>query len=136
MAGRHLMVGDSGKGTLTGGAEPPGFLDMVRVHGPITLGAARAYARKLDPAQQRHPCCACYKCVCPSNGCCCPGACVGLSCNVAFGGCLWYSCSDLKGNEYNVVKVDAEKGTWAFFSENRAVGTYKGDNLQVGCYCE
>ena len=141
------LLGENGKGK---GA--PAFLDMVRAHEPITLGAARAYAAGLPPAQQKHPCCACRKCVCPTNSCCCKGKCAGLSFNCAIGGCLWYSCflcactdsvhpgayscSDMKGNTYHVVKVDAEKGTWAYFSENTALAASKGDNLQVQCFCE
>jgi hypothetical protein len=134
------------------GNAAPGFIEMVRAHGPITLGTARAYAAGLPAAQQSHSCCACRKCVCPSNGCCCKGKCAALSLNCGIGGCLWYacffcvckdsahpgaySCSDMKGNTYNMVKVDAEKDTWALFSENVALSPSKGDNLAVQCYCE
>ena len=133
--------------------DAPAFLTMVRDHGPITLGEARKYAAALPPNKQKHPCCACYKCVCPTqDGVCCKGQCVSLSCNMALGGCLWYSCflcacidsahpgsyscSDMKGNDYNLVKVDADKGTWAFFSQNAVVGANNGDNQKVKCYCE
>ena len=139
-----------GKGKVTA-KTPPSFASMVRDNGPITLGAARAYARKLPANQQKHPCCACYRVRCPTNGCCCKGKCVGLSCHLTLGSCLWYcwpwmcactdtdnpgtySCSDLKGNTYNLVNV-LEGKKWALFTENVFM-TSKGDDLEAGCYCE
>ena len=129
----------------------PSFEQMVRANGPITLGEAKQYATQLPLEQQKHPCCACYKVTCPTNGCCCKGGCVGLSCNLLLGGCLWYgcwfcacnsannrgifTCTDLKGNTYNVVKVDGQKAKWACFGENEYAKT-KGDQLPVTCYCE
>ena len=131
-------------------APAPAFLNMVRAHESITLGDARAYAAALPVDRQSHPCCACRKCVCPTSASCCKGKCAALSCNLATGACLWYgcffcvckdgpgsySCTDLKGNAYNMVKVDAERDTWALFSENAHLGASKGDKLAVQCYCE
>ena len=133
----------------------PSFVEMVRDSGPITLGDARMFARNLPSNQQKHPCCACYKVRCPTNGYCCKGKCVGVSCHLAFGTFLWYcwpwmgactdthnpgtySCSDMKGNTYNVVKVmEGERGKWAFFSENNLAMDPQGDDLNVvGCYFE
>jgi hypothetical protein len=132
---------------------PPTFDTMVRENSPITLGAARAYAQKLPSDQQKHPCCACYKVRSPTNSCCCKDRCVGLSCHLKLGNCLWYcwpwmcacndkrepsiySCSDLKGNTYKIVKVSgSRRGKWACFTEN-ALASSKGDDLEVGCYFE
>ena len=102
------------------------------------------HAKKKDLIRKRH------KVRCPTNGCCCKGKCVGVSCHLTLGSCLWYcwpwmcactdtdnpgtySCSDLKGN-YNLVNV-LEGKKWALFTENVFM-TSKGDDLEAGCYCE
>ena len=39
----------------------------------------------------------------------------------------------MKGNTYNMVKVDGKQDKWACFSENE-YATNKGDDLKVNCY--
>ena len=134
----------------------PSFEEMVRECGPITLGEARSYAASLPPEQQGVGCCVCYKIKCRS----CPGCVAGCVCPINLGCCVWtpmslylldaltglffcvcsgaspgeYSCADMKGNAYHVFKVDSDKGTLGWFSQNEACS--KGDNLEVGCYWE
>ena len=143
-----FMSGTLSSSKLTGA---PSFEKMVRDNGPITLGEAKQFARTLPAEQQNHKCCACKKVVCSTGHSCCPGSCVCCTTNVRFGKCLWYgqwfcacksnanpgtfSCTDLKGNIYNLVKVDGEKDKWAWFTENEYTKV-QGDDLKVSCYCE
>ena len=128
---------------------PPGFTEMVRTAGPITLGDARKYASSLPADKKKMSCCACKKVRCSTEGCCCKGGCVALSCNLLCGRCLWYgcwycackhgddgeyNCTDLKGNFYVLVPVN-ESGTLACFTENTHISS-KGEELKVQCYCE
>ena len=131
---------------------PPDFKEMVRNFEPIRLGDAKEFASNLTPDQQKHPCCACFKIYCTSVSKCCPKKCCSLSCNILCPCCLWYcipwlcackdtknpgefSCTDLKGNRYELVKVDAEYETWAFFSENIYLNP-KGSDLKASLYCK
>lgn len=123
---------------------------MVRDNGMITLRAAKQFAATLSPEQQKHKCCACKQAVCPTGAACCKGSCIMLSPELLCGDCLWYgcwfcvckdkanpgtySCTDMKGNRYNMAKVDGKQDKWACFSENEYV-TAKGDDLKVYCYC-
>ena len=125
-----------------------GFEDMVRDDGPITIGAAKAYAAQLPVEEHQHKCCACKKVYCPSNGCCCKGKMWCMSPILKSGNCLWvscffcvckevqnpgvYSCTDLKGNHYAMVALG--KGKFAWFSENRMFS--EGDALKVSSYCK
>ena len=129
---------------------PPSFVDMVRDGERVTLGDAWAYAASLPKPKQKHPCCACYKATCPKGVACCPGSCVWCSCNMNCCGCVWYSCwlcacedaehpgsyscTDLKSNYYSLVKVDEERGTWAFFNTNTLVSQV-GPDMRANCYC-
>lgn len=131
------------------GGAGPHFEEMVRRDGPITLGDAKAYMGSLSTDQKKHPCCGCYTVRCPASSSCCPGSCVGVTCNSSCGDYLWYccffgacynndtgmySCTDLKGNDYVMVKVDKENEKWAWFSENTLVNR-KGDEREVSCFC-
>ena len=124
------------------------FETMVRENGPITLGDAKMYAGNLAADQQKHPCCRCYRVRCPTNSSCCPGSCVCLTCNLSLFDCIWYSCFfgvcykgngeysclDLKGNRYTLVKVDSGNERWGLFTEN-VIYDAQGDAREVSCYC-
>lgn len=128
------------------------FVADVRCVSKITLGEAKAYAAGLSPVQHRFGACKCFSMKCPVGARYCAGKLVGWTCPINWcGSCICtpclvcmcapdaavpgvWSCVDLKGNFYALVKVDVERDTWAWFSENQAFGT-KGDNLGVCCYC-
>lgn len=131
---------------------PPDFKEMVRNFEPIRLGDAKEFASSLSPGEQKHPLCACFKVHCTSTSRCCAKKCFGLSCNIRCPCCLWYcipwlgackdtknpgrfSCIDLKGNRYELVKVDAENQTWAFFNDNVYLNP-KGNDLKASLYCK
>jgi hypothetical protein len=119
----------------------PTFDEMVRDRAKITLGEAKKYANTI-PEGKRGGFTGCYTVRSPS----CPGCCLALACPLNLGCCLWYntfmcackddapaaySCTDGKGISYYLVKVDAEKGTLAWFSH-----TDMHDDLKAGCFCE
>jgi len=106
----------------------PPMVEMVRERKPIRLGDAKKYAQSI-PKDQRGGFCGCFVVRCTS----CPGIPFWCTCPCVCGGCLWYqwflcactadesepaaySCTDLKGIEYYLVKADAERGTLACFS--------------------
>ena len=45
-----------------------------------------------------------------------------------------HSCVDLKGESFSLVKVNAESGTYGWFTENKVLSD-RGDDLQVRLYC-
>ena len=136
------------------------FTEMVDAREKITLGAAKQHAASL-PEEQRRADCGCFKVRCIQ--CCGPNCVAGVSCFVPCGCCLWtpscyygldlligmlmgcncpegsntgtYSCTDLKGNKFSLVKVDGDKGVYAWFSENEWA-TSHGDTLENAVYCE
>lgn len=138
--------------------ESDAFLAAVRGGGKISYGEAKAYASSL----QQKSVCGCYKITVAKGAACCGGRCVGYTCPIpCCGGCVWtpgffcfldaliglcfctckdaqpdnaYSCTDMKGNFYALVRVDDEKGTLAWFSENRSLGG-KGDSMTNTCFC-
>jgi len=134
-----------GKDVSDGACDAPAFQEMVRSREPVTLGEAKRYAMTLDESQDGF--CGCYQVRHTS----CPGCPLGVCPVLALGGCIWIptfcictckdahpqhgasSCVDLKGNHFSLYKVDAEKGTLAFFAENECVGD-KGDDAKAACY--
>ena len=139
------------------------FVSRVRARDAIKLGEARAYAATL-PHDTTHPsgchrvycrqgaCCCPNRCVGyarPMRCSCCPccsqclwtPACFG--CDLGIGLCFCvqsdaspgtYSCTDLKGNFYALVRVDEKRGTLAWFSDN-VVLKDNMDDTTVSCYC-
>ena len=123
---------------------PPSFQEMVRERGPVDLQEARRYAASLPSHQQGIG--GCYKVRCT----CCPGCVAGYACPVQCGGCVWtpacfymdlciglcfcncadptspgaYTCTDLKGIQYDLVKVDGESGTLAYYSAKSTPSLY------------
>lgn len=119
----------------------PAMVEMVRERKQIRLGDAKRYAHSI-PKDQRGGFCGCFMVRSPH----CPGIPLGCTCPCVCGRCLWYewflcacksdepaaySCTDLKGISYYLVKADAEKGTLACFS-----GMNLTDAKTNGCFCE
>lgn len=136
-------------------SKAPLITEMVR-DGPMTLGAAQRLAAALPEDQKSRNISGCYKVRCAS----CPGCVAGCAVPLQCGGCVWtpasfylldlligmcfcncadernpgsFSCTDMKGNTYTLVKVD-ERGSLAWFSDNDACS--KGDDLRAGLFCE
>ena len=137
----------------------------VADHSPITLGEARQYAGALPADERDQSITGCYKIVCPLDGRCCKGRCIGLFVPCQCGSCVYtpsffldptfltcfiglcfcnciddmypgaYSYTDLKGNYMGLVKVSGKGRTLAFFTESTVVSP-KEDALGVCCYCE
>lgn len=134
------------------------FTEAVREKKPVTLAQAKVYNRSMRPEDRVLPCCACYNVHHPSNAnyyCCTGNSCLyslNITCFGCLFGCLTYCCSPAcwlcvcsdnennpglytctgdKGVSYNIMKVDAERGTLAWWSYNDA----KGDENENTCYC-
>lgn len=123
----------------------PQFQEMVRSLEPVTLGEAKRYALTLSEGEDGF--CGCYQ----VRHTACPGCPLGCTPVCVLGSCLWLppcfictckdeypprgasSCVDLKQNHFSLYKVDAERGTLAFFAENECAGD-KGDNAKAQCY--
>ena len=136
----------------------PSVEEMARERSSaLTLGEARQYAQLLPAHTRESNISGCYKVRSPS----CPGCCLGCAFPLECCGCAWtpaslwgldigiglcfcncrsadypggFTCTDMKANTYSLVKVNGEKGTLAWFSDNEACG--KGDMAGVSCYCE
>ena len=132
------------------------FAGMVRERKPITLAQAKANARQMSEFERKLPCCGCYNVQRPSNAECCAGNRCWYVVNVNFFGCVtycctalcWplcvcsddennpglYTCTDLKGIKYDIMKVNAEQGTLAWWSYSLFDST-DVDEHENSCYC-
>lgn len=132
----------------------------VRDRQPITYGEAKSYVAGLPEEDQNKSITGCYKVFCPKDSKCCADRRVGCTCVAECCGCVWtptcswclldvivgmcfcnckkapglWNCVDNKGTFYGLVKVDAERGSLAWFSESQVVGS-KGDEQNAQCYC-
>ncbi|GMI39386.1 hypothetical protein TeGR_g10499 [Tetraparma gracilis] len=138
----------------------PGVVEMSRSLEPIKLRDARSYAQTLGP-QQHSLTGGCYKLVVPKEARCCAGKCVGYARPTPCCGCTWTPavtrCTPLdvfipccfctgvpehgratmvdnKGNLMELIKVDGERDTLAWFSTSTLTSSDLGDT-DVSCYC-
>jgi hypothetical protein len=125
------------------------FLQMVRDRQPITLEQAKGNARNMN---NRSIGCGCFSVQRPSNAECCTGnkCCYTMTvpciCCIAYAPCMCvcsdedntpglYTCTDLKGVKYDLMKVDEEKGTLACWNYHPLTSQKAGDQHEVSCYC-
>ena len=131
----------------------PEFSKMVRDYETVTLSQAKSYARSLPPEQQGlSGCCKKVIVAKDSTFCCsqCQGKHIGYACPCRLPcGCMWTptcmlfpwdfcigwcicagdpdngvaTCVDNKGNQFSLVKVDGERDTLAWWSNNTLTET-------------